>query len=176
MTSDPIIIRYPITSFLSLSLSFLVVSLLINSSFFSPFFDSRPENCCLPWLIHCNRQLTQRSRWCWCRVSSLPHTDARGHSGNFSQLITSPGQDFMFYNPCYSPEQLVQIYIIGVVWRENLISGQHFSSAAAYGLMQMGVIVAVSINATHALTSVTLTLCYYHRARHMTHTHTRTLE
>lgn len=35
--------------------------------------------------------------------------------------------------------------------------------------MQMEIIVAGSINATHALTYVTLTLCYYYKARHMTH-------
>lgn len=94
-------------------------------------------------------QLTRRDlrfpvRRCWS--DGRRRGRGGGSRGGSSLKNVSPrGQNFLFpQSPPLSSrrKQPFQVYINKVIWREDLIWGQRFGAAAAYGLMQMGVTVA----------------------------------
>lgn len=134
---------------------------------------AQQENSCFPWLIHCNLQLTHRSHWCWCRVNSLPTLTPRGILWKSPSLSHRRVKILCFtvLAALWPLKQPVQMNTAAVK-RESVLRAP-LQLAAAYGQMQMDLIVAVSINSAHALTSVTLTLCYYNEACHMTDTQRR---
>lgn len=122
--------------------------------------DDWQEDCCLFPLIHCNLQLTRGQARADAGSAPSPNPSPRTPPGVSHSHSHTRCQHFTPLSSLRPPKQPLHIYI-RLIRRYNLISGQPSSSAAAHELMQMDLIVAVSINWTHALTSVTLTSCYY---------------
>lgn len=98
---------------------------------------AQQENCCFPWLMHCNLQLTHRSHWCWCRVNSLPTLTPRGILWKSPSLSHRRVKILCFtvLAALWPLKQPVQMNTAAVK-RESVLRAP-LQLAAAYGQMQM---------------------------------------